>query len=287
MAMARKSVSLLRKIPAGEGLVTVVSKNDPVMKYVDMASAVLDEGQKLLLGDPARELGIVILSGHCTLSWGGGKEAVLRARVHPLDGWPHAVYVSAGRQIEMRALTRLEVVVFGAPVEPGEGSDSGPSVGAAAQEAEVCVVRPEDVQVLKIGKGNWYLEGTFIIYDRVPSKRLIVGETHVPAGNWCSSPPHSHDKDVEGQETQLEEIYYFRFRPAQGFGFQGVYTLDGELEEAYRIQDGDVVLVPRGMHPNVAGPGYEMYMLWGMAGPRKEWIPYEDPAHNWLGSVRG
>jgi 5-deoxy-glucuronate isomerase len=45
--------------------------------------------------------------------------------------------------------------------------------------------------------------------------------------------------------------------------------------------------VPKGMHPNVAGPGYEMYMLWGMAGTTKQWIPFEDPAHNWIGSVRG
>ena len=114
-----------------------------------------------------------------------------------------------------------------------------------------------------------------------------MGETHIPAGNWSSSPPHSHEKEVPGIETQLEEIYYFRFRPPQGFGFQGVYTLDRELEEAYIIHDGDVVLVPRGMHPNVAGPGYEMYMLWGMAGTGKDWIPFEDPAHNWIGSVRG
>jgi 5-deoxy-glucuronate isomerase len=66
-----------------------------------------------------------------------------------------------------------------------------------------------------------------------------------------------------------------------------VYTLDHELDEAFLIHDGDVVLVPRGMHPNVAGPGYRMYMLWGMAGPRKEWIPFEDPAHKWIGSVKG
>jgi 5-deoxy-D-glucuronate isomerase len=28
-------------------------------------------------------------------------------------------------------------------------------------------------------------------------------------------------------------------------------------------------------------------MLWGMAGTSKNWIPYEDPAHNWIGSVKG
>ena len=149
------------------------------------------------------------------------------------------------------------------------------------------MIHPENLRVLHIGEGNWALSGTFIIYDKVPSRRLIVGETHIPAGNWCSCPPHSHERDQPGVETRLEEIYYFRFRPKQGFGFQGVYTLDGALNEAYLIRDGDAVLVPRGMHPNVAGPGYEMYMLWGMAGPRKEWIPYEDPAHRWIGSVHG
>jgi 5-deoxy-glucuronate isomerase len=268
--MGRKE--FFRRAKSGEGVQTIVQVDDPEMDFVNMDLLRAKAGERFKFGAQDRELGIVVLGGTCLVEWEGADPVELEARSEPLAGWPHAVYVPAGRQVVVEARGPLEAAIFGAPAEEGE---------------DVLLIRPNDVEVLKIGEGNWYLEGTFIIYDKIPSKRLIVGETHIPAGNWCSSPPHSHDEDAPGVQTKLEEIYYFRFRPSQGFGFQGLYTLDGDLDEAYIIRDGDVVLVPRGMHPNVAGPGYEMYMLWGMAGPRKEWVPFEDPAHNWLGSVLG
>jgi 5-deoxy-glucuronate isomerase len=270
--MAGYKGQLLRKTRPASGLVTVVPERDKVMKHVSMDLLFLEQGQEITIGSPRRELGVVILGGQCSAAWDGGGSAKLEARTAPLDGWPHALFVPAGASVRLTANGKLEAAVFGTATDPG---------------GKVQLITPDDIKVLKIGNGNWYLEGTFIIFDNVPSRRLIVGETHIPAGNWSSSPPHSHDKDIPGKETMLEEIYYFRFRPAQGFGFQAVYTLDGTVDEAYRIRDGDVVLVPKGMHPNVAGPGYEMYMLWGMAGSTKDWIPFEDPAHNWIGSVRG
>lgn len=254
------------------GLQTVVAAQDPTMQYVNMDLLHLVDGERWELGQDDRELGGVILNGSAAVQWAGAAPQVLQARAEPLAGWPHAVYIPAGARVTVTAHGPLHMAIFGTPAQPG---------------GEPLVICPEDVEVLKIGKGNWYLEGTFIIGDKVPSQRLIVGETHIPAGNWCSSPPHSHDTNEPGKQTRLEEIYYFRFRPSQGFGFQGLYTLDGTLNEAYILHDGDVILVPKGMHPNVAGPGYEMYMLWGMAGTTKEWIPFEDPAHNWIGSVRG
>lgn len=268
--MGRKE--FFRRAQGGAGLQTIVPLDDPEMDYVNMELLRAKEGERFEFGAEDRELGIVVLGGNCVVTWDGADPVEVQARSEPLEGWPHAVYVPAGKQVTIQARGPLEAAIFGAPAEQGE---------------RVQLICPEDVKVLKIGEGNWYLEGTFIIYDEIPSKRLIVGETHIPAGNWCSSPPHSHDEDEPGVQTKLEEIYYFRFRPPQGFGFQGLYTLDGDLDEAYIIRDGDVVLVPKGMHPNVAGPGYEMYMLWGMAGPRREWVPFEDPDHNWLGSVLG
>ena len=29
----------------------------------------------------------------------------------------------------------------------------------------------------------------------LPAKRLIVGETYTPSGNWSTFPPHRHEKD--------------------------------------------------------------------------------------------
>ena len=50
-------------------------------------------------------------------------------------------------------------------------------------------------------------------------------------------------------ESLLEETYYHRLNPPQGFAFQRVYTDDRSLDEAMAVEDGDVVMVPRGYHP--------------------------------------
>ena len=45
---------------------------------------------------------------------------------------------------------------------------------------------------------------------------MIACEVVTPAGNWSSYPPHKHDEEREGIETQLEEIYYFETQAAGG-----------------------------------------------------------------------
>ena len=47
-----------------------------------------------------------------------------------------------------------------------------------------------------------------------------------PGGHWSSYPPHKHDTATTGEETALEETYYHRLNPPQGFAFQRVYTDD-------------------------------------------------------------
>ena len=116
--------------------------------------------------------------------------------------------------------------------------------------------------------------------DRAES--LLVVEVVTPAGNWSSYPPHKHDRDAFPDETLLEESYYHRFTPSQGYGVQRVYTDDRSLDETMAIHDRDVVLVPRGYHPVGAAHGYTLYYLNVMAGPRRTWRFHNDPDHDWL-----
>jgi 5-deoxy-glucuronate isomerase len=109
-----------------------------------------------------------------------------------------------------------------------------------------------------------------------------VVEVVTPGGNWSSYPPHKHDRDDPPEESLLEETYYHRLRPAQGFAFQRVYSDDGSLDETMAVADGDVVLVPRGYHPVGAAHGYDLYYLNVMAGPRRVWRFRNDPAHAWI-----
>ena len=87
---------------------------------------------------------------------------------------------------------------------------------------------------------------------------------------------------AEPHESHLEEIYYHRLNPPQGFAFQRVYTDDRSLDETVSVEDGDVVLVPKGYHPVGAPHGYDLYYLNVMAGPKRTWIFNNDPAHAWI-----
>ncbi|GAA4454100.1 5-deoxy-glucuronate isomerase [Phytohabitans houttuyneae] len=109
--------------------------------------------------------------------------------------------------------------------------------------------------------------------------RLIACEVLTPGGNWSSYPPHKHDEDRPG-ESVLEEIYYFEVR-GSGMAYQRVYGPD--VDVLAEVRGGDVVLIPRGWHgPSMAAPGYDLYYLNVMAGPRRAWEICDDPAHAWI-----
>jgi 5-deoxy-glucuronate isomerase len=111
-------------------------------------------------------------------------------------------------------------------------------------------------------------------------------EVITPGGHSSSYPPHKHDRDAAPEETLLEETYYHRLNPPQGFAFQRVYTDDRSLDESCAVEDHDVVMVPRGYHPCVAPHGYDLYYLNVMAGPGRAWHFKNDPAHEWIIQAR-
>ena len=52
--------------------------------------------------------------------------------------------------------------------------------------------------------------------DALNADSIIACEVLTPAGNWSSYPPHKHDEEHEGRESELEEIYYFEMRGVRG-----------------------------------------------------------------------
>ena len=127
---------------------------------------------------------------------------------------------------------------------------------------------------------------------------LIACEVVTPAGNWSSYPPHKHDEERPGVETELEEIYYFETQvegaargatvpeDADPVGYQRVYgTTERPIDVFAEVRTGDVVLVPHGWHgPAMAAPGYDLYYLNVMAGPgpTRAWLICDDPRHAWV-----
>ncbi|MGW3031791.1 5-deoxy-glucuronate isomerase [Streptomyces sp. NPDC001178] len=128
---------------------------------------------------------------------------------------------------------------------------------------------------------NYCLPGTF------DAEQLLVCEVLTPGGNWSSYPPHKHDQARPGQESELEEIYYFEVSGGEnGFGYQRVYGTEARpIDVLAEIRSGDTVLIPHGWHgPSIAAPGYDLYYLNVMAGPGQDraWLICDDPAHGWV-----
>lgn len=95
---------------------------------------------------------------------------------------------------------------------------------------------------------------------------LLIGETVAEPGNWSSYPPHKHDKSIPGQESRHEECYLHHFEPKKSWGFQGIFSPERNVEEAYFIRDGDVFVIPFGYHPVVPEPGARHHYLWVLSG---------------------
>ncbi len=154
------------------------------------------------------------------------------------------------------------------------------------------LIRPDEVRVEIRGKDVTERRIHWILSEKDAAARLLLVEVLTPAGHWSTYPPHKHDEDKAGIERALEELYYYRFNPEQGFAFQGIYTKPfpspsgggqgGGLNVSIRARHEDLVLVPRGYHVVSAAPGYDCYYLNAMAGAVREWLFTTDPDHEWL-----
>jgi 5-deoxy-glucuronate isomerase len=258
---------LVKGRPEGREIVAVTPRSAG-WKYVGFAAYRLNAGESITLAQPTDELCIVVLAGTVTVSqrdqtW---REIGERADVFA-DRAPYAVYLPDGDDVVVTAHTPAEVGVASAP---GGGS------------LTPRLIEPKSMKRFSRGKGLNERFVCDILPQSEPAARLLVVEVRTPSGHSSSYPPHKHDVDNLPQESALEETYYHRLQPAQGFAFQRVYTDDRSLNESLAVEDHDVVLVPRGYHPVVVPYGYESYYLNVMAGPRREWHFKNDPAHEWM-----
>ena len=214
-----------------------------------------------------REVCLVLLSGKAQVSAGGEDFGVIGGRASPFEADPWSVYVPAGSDGRSRREGDCEIGVCTAPAE-----------GKLPARAD----RARHVGQETRGQGTNTRHVRNILPETEPAESLLVVEVITPSGNWSSYPPHKHDRDALPDESLLEETYYHRLNPPQGFAFQRVYTDDRSLDETMAFEDGDVVLVPKGYHPVGAAHGYDLYYLNVMAGPRRVWKFHNDPAHEWM-----
>ena len=250
------------------GRVLAVTPESAGWTYVGFEVFELKAGETLHRETGDRELGVVMLTGRASARTSDEDWGEIGRRMDVFEKTPaYVLYVPSGDSVELKALTDVEVALCTAP---GKGS------------YPARLIRPEDVETMNRGSGSMLRRIHNLLPDSEAADSLLLVEVYTPGGNWSSYPPHKHDSDTEGEETQLEETYYHRLNPRQGFAFQRVYTDDRSLDEAVAVSNGECVMVPRGYHPVGAPAGYDLYYLNVMAGPKRKWLFRNDPDHAWL-----
>ncbi|MCB2013410.1 MAG: 5-deoxy-glucuronate isomerase [Sphingobium sp.] len=254
--------------PDADGRVINITPESANWSYVGFEVRALRAGQSTHVAMPGRELCVVVLTGTADVSAGGKMFKGIGGRASVFeDKAPGAIYVPAGVECAVTAVDDCEVAICNAP-----GTGAG-QVRSIAQERMSVEARGQGTNARRVRN---------ILPETEPAESLLITEVITPGGHWSSYPPHRHDEDSGNAMTLLEETYYHRLNPPQGFAFQRVYTDDRSLDETMHVEDGDVVLVPRGYHPVGAPHGYDLYYLNVMAGQRRNWIFHNDPEHDWL-----
>jgi 5-deoxy-glucuronate isomerase len=261
-------MNLLVKPKKNSQEIVSVTPQSAGWRYVSFSAHQLAPGVSLTLSDDVNELCAVILSGKVsakteTLEWNaiGGRESVFE------DAAPYAVYVPPHTQLDITAMTNAEVAVARSP---------------AQGEFPARLIEPAAMRRSMRGKGANMRYVCDILPQDQPAESLLVVEVRTPSGNSSSYPPHKHDVDNIPVESLLEESYYHRIDPPQGFVFQRIYSDSRDIDESMAVEDRNVVLVPRGYHPVVVPHGYRSYYFNVMAGPKRVWHFHNDPAHEWI-----
>ena len=241
----------------------------PNWDYVGFEVHRLAAGETLAQETGDREHMLVLQTGRVTATANGVDQGSLGKRMTLWDREKaECLYVPNDGSWQITAETDVEIAICTAPGKGGH---------------EVRAIRPDDAPLEARGQGaNTRYVNAICMEERDWADSLLVTEVWTPQGNWSSYPSHKHDVDDFPNETYLEETYYHRLNPSQGFSFQRVYTDDRSLDESIAVSDGDVVLVPEGYHPCAAPYGYDLYYLNVMAGPLRNWRFTNEAAHDWI-----
>ncbi|MBQ2263737.1 MAG: 5-deoxy-glucuronate isomerase [Loktanella sp.] len=251
-------MSLLHRPFGTHGEVHRITPESAGWRYVGFALHRLRAGDIVTDQTGNREVILVIVEGKAKLTGAGQDWGELGDRMQVFEKTPpHCLYLPDGSEWQAKATTDCIIAVCSAP---GMGGHAARRIG------------PDGITLTERGKGtNTRYINNIAMENEDYCDSLLVTEVFTPAGHWSSYPSHRHDEDDYPRITYLEETYYHRIDPAEGFGIQRVYTDDGSLNETMAVHDGDVVCVPRGHHPCGAPYGFGMYYLNVMAGPLRKW----------------
>jgi 5-deoxy-glucuronate isomerase len=263
---------LLRKPDAGSTYQKILAA-DARWTHLNMEARLLRRGEVWEGNTGENEYGFILLSGNYTAHTAAGDWQTTNGRKSVFEGIAHTLYLPRHTDFAITATSEVLDIAAGWT----RAFDDFPARFKTPAEAAI-EIRGGDNATRQI---NSLIEPGF------GASRLVAVEVYTPAGNWSSYPAHKHDErilDAQGQlqEACLEEFYCFKMNKPGAFAIQQVYTADRSLDEVVKVHNNDVVMVPRGFHPVVAGHGFNCYYLNFLAGSDQSLANTPDPDHVWM-----
>jgi len=242
------------------GYQSIVSQKDASLKFLAMDLLRLDRtipeyaGYTGYTGD--EESLFDVLGGKCSILVEGEKPsrpAPLGNRRDVFAGSPEALLLPRRTRFTITTSDAAELLV----VRALSTADGRPEF-----------ISSERITTKTAGKGNYSREVRTVLSPESSSNRLMVGEIVNPPGNWSGFPAHKHDT-VSEDENFLEEIYFYRLEPRQGYGIMRIY--DRSINELYYLENNSTVTITRGYHSAVAAPHTKLFAVWALAGEVKRY----------------
>ena len=138
----------------------------------------LGDGETYSSESGDREILAVILGGKSSFMVGKQCFEKVGGRPNVFSGKPHSVYIPANTAFDIQADGGVEIALAYAPSD---------------LEVEPYVITPSQVASGAWGAANfkryYHQILTLATQPELPARRLIVGETFTPSGNWSTYPP--------------------------------------------------------------------------------------------------
>jgi 5-deoxy-glucuronate isomerase len=236
-------------------------------RYLNFKVVSLAAGQRYSQQSGADEVALVPLVGQGNVEASGERFGLYRKGF--FDELPHVLYMPPGEELVVEAATAFEFAIGGAPAEG---------------KYPTRLFTPDEMKQEVRGGGAARRQVNHVLAHPLPAERLILFEVYVPGGMYSGWPPHCHDGYAGS--PYLEEVYYYRVKPEEGFAIHRNYRRDNDFDELFTVRDGDLVLVTQGFHPVAVPPGSNIYFLNYLAGDLlnedRGIPPYDDPDWGWM-----
>ena len=238
-----KETCFVRATHKVKGRKISVTPENTASQYLYYGRIVLDAAENIEFESGTHETGLICLNGAAQILTGG--------QIFQLSRYD-AVYVPRDSRIAVSTESGCDLAEISSPVE-----NIYP-----LQFVSFLENRKNPALSFIVGSAPTERDLNVLLGKNIEAGRIMAGVTFSKPGNWTSYPPHEHGE-------MLEEAYLYIDMPAPAFGIQLVYTDLDNPELVQIVREGDVVLMPKGYHPNVAAPCGQINFLWMMAAHRE------------------